>query len=245
MKKIEFFSSIPGVSETFPIIPSKEIMPRWVADCRENYKTKLPLMHNVRSPHTYRCPGIFDILKEGYYVTLPWDVTIETRGDSDNFKWIVPSSELSELMGDTPLVLSHTAAGANMPKRQGEMNGLIKLNTPWQFKMPKGMKLLMLPLSYSETLEFEHVPGILDPGYSTDISLMIRWYKPSGSYTIKAGTPIAHLIPLTDQKLGFECRDANAWDNLWIQKKKFLNNFSYVVQRNKIKDAYNRHWSNK
>ena len=242
MKKIEFFSTIQGVAGAFPIIPAKDYMPKWVPDCRDNYKQKLAMLNGTRSTHTYRCPGIFDILRTGYYVTLPWDLTIETRGDGQNFKWIVPDSELAELMAPIPLVLAHSAAGANLPNPPGSMQGLVKINTPWNVKLPKGVKLMMLPLSYTDVFEYAHVPGILDPGFSTELSLMLRWFKLSGTYTIKAGTPLCHLIPITDENLELECRDANDWDRLWVQKKRYLNNMSFFVLRNKIKEAYNKHW---
>jgi len=91
MKKIEFFSYVQGAADTFPIIHARNKMPTWVDQARQHYKvTAARLKDHGRFPHLYRCPGIFEILGEGYYVTMPWDVIIETKGDPWNFKWTIP-----------------------------------------------------------------------------------------------------------------------------------------------------------
>jgi hypothetical protein len=105
-----------------------------------------------------------------------------------------------------------------------------------------GLKFLILPVSYSDSFEFEHVPGILDPGLSSEINLQLRWYVTNGVHTIKAGTPVAQIIPLSEKTYQMVCRNATAWDNLWVTKRRFLNNFSFSVQRKKLKDAYEAHF---
>jgi hypothetical protein len=243
MKKIEFFSYVQGVADTFPVIHARNKMPTWVDQVRQHYKvTAARLKDHGRFPHLYRCPGIFEILGEGYYVTMPWDVIIETKGDPWNFKWTIPSEELSELMGGIPLVVPHKEASELMPTPPGAMATIIKISTPWHIKAPPGLKFLVLPVSYPDTFEFEHVPGILDPGVSSEINLQIRWYVTNGIHTLKAGTPVAQIIPLSEKTYEMICRDATSWDNLWVTKRRFLNNFSFSVQRKKLKDAYETHF---
>jgi hypothetical protein len=36
--KIEFFSTVPGVSSVYPVIPAKNYMPNWVEKTKEHYK---------------------------------------------------------------------------------------------------------------------------------------------------------------------------------------------------------------
>jgi hypothetical protein len=243
MKKIEFFSYVQGVADTFPVIHARNKMPTWVDQVRQHYKvTAARLKDHGRFPHLYRCPGIFEILGEGYYVTMPWDVIIETKGDPWNFKWTIPSEELSELMGGIPLVVPHKEASELMPTPTGSLSTIIKISTPWHIKAPPGLKFLVLPVSYPDTFEFEHVPGILDPGVSSEINLQIRWYVTNGIHTLKAGTPIAQIIPLSEKTYEMICRDATSWDNLWVTKRRFLNNFSFSVQRKKLKEAYESHF---
>ena len=243
MKKIEFFSYVQGLADTFPVIPARNKMPQWVSQVRQDYKVSAArLRDNGRFPHLYRCPGIFEIMAEGYYITMPWDVMIETNGDLDNFKWTVPSEELSDLMGGIPPITPQQAAAALMPIPPGAMSTIIKISTPWHLVAPPGIKFLILPVSYPDTFEFEHVPGILDPGLSSEINFQILWYVTNGKHIIKAGTPMAQIIPLSEKTYDMVCRDATTWDNLWVTKRRFFNNFSFAVQRKKLKDAYEAHF---
>jgi hypothetical protein len=244
MKKIEFFSSIAGIADTFPVVPAKKQLPAWVDVCRQHYKVAVKQADMERFPHLQRCPGIFEILGEGFLVPMPWDVLIETRGDPQNFKWTVPDEEISSLMNipGVSIINSHAEAASFLPTPPGAMETIIKISSPWHVTAPPGVRFLVLPLSYSDTFEFEHVPGILDPGISSEINFQLRWYVLNGKYKIKAGTPMAHVIPLSERAYDMVCRDANAWDKLWIEKRKFLINFSFNVQRNKIKEAYNKHF---
>jgi len=242
--KIEFFSTVPGVSSVYPVIPAKNYMPNWVEKTKEHYKDFIKHNQTSRQVHIYRCPGIFDILRTGFYVTMPWDVLIETRGDPWDFKWTVPSAELSELMYPHPLVASHKELARMLPTPPGAMTTVIKLATPWQIKAPKGIKFMVLPLSYSDAWQYEHVPGILDPSDSSEVNFQVWWYETNGPYTIKAGTPIAHLIPITEEDYELVVRDANELDKLWVTKRKYLNNISFMHLRNKLKKAYWSHWNN-
>jgi hypothetical protein len=244
-KKIEFFSTIAGLADLFPIVYARNNLPNWVDACRQNYKVAAAKNGgNARFPHTYRCPGIFEILGEGFLVTMPWDVTIETNGDPWNFKWTLPDDELTSLMNvpGVPLINSHAEAASMLPVPPGAMPTIIKIVTPWHVVAPAGVKFLVLPLSYSETFEFEHVPGILDPGLSSEINFLLRWYVLNGVHKIKAGTPIAHIIPISEKSYELICRDATAWDKLWVEKRKFLINFSFTVQRKRLKDAFKAHF---
>lgn len=241
MKKIEFFSSIDGVADVFPIIPAEDKLPDWVNACRQDFKVKA-MQSNNRFLHTYRCPGIHEILTTGYLVTMPWDVIIETNGDPWNFKWTVPDVELATLMGDTPIIVPHNETAVHLPVPPNALSSIIKLATPWHIKTPNNIKLLVLPLSYTNTFEYQHVPGILEPALSTEINIMLRWFVKNGTVKIKAGTPVAHLIPLSDEKFNLECRDANAWDKLWIQKRRYLQNLSFSVNRLKLREAYKAHF---
>lgn len=244
MKKIEFFTTIPGLASACPITPARSYAPSWAHAMREDYKRQSKGRID-RINHTYRCPGIFDLLRTGYLISMPWDIIIETNGDPWNFKWTVPDGTLSELMNEVPLVQSHSEAAKMLPTPPGAMSTIIKLNTPWHLKAPKDLKFLILPLSYTDEFAYEHVPGVLDPALSVEINLLLRWYKTDGVFKIKAGTPLAHIIPLSGEQYELVCRDADTWDKLWLQKRKFLNNFSFVLRKNKIIEGYNDHYYGK
>ena len=101
----------------------------------------------------------------------------------------------------------------------------------------------MLPLPYPDTFEFESAIGLLDPSISSEINIQGYWNLQNQSHTIKAGTPLCQIIPVTEQSLKLVVRDMNYKDELWIKKKKYLNYFSFILNRQKVKEAYVRHFN--
>jgi hypothetical protein len=242
MKKIEFFSTIDGMTDLSPIIEAKDYRPAWVAKCREDYVDFKERTEGLRGVHAYRCPAMFEIMQEGFLLTAPWDIIIETEpGKMWDFKWTVPDAELANLM-DVPLVVSHKEAAQHIPVPKGALNTIVKIATPWHVVVPDNLKLLVLPLSYDDNVEYYSVPGLFDPGHSSEINVQLRWFNNNGRITIKTGTPLAHVIPLSEHKFELVVRDANERDKLWLKKRKLFHNYSFAPIRNKIKELYIKHW---
>lgn len=245
MKKIEFFSSIDGLADLNPVILAKDHRPAWIAKCKEDYVDFKERTDGLRGTHTFRCPAIFEIMQEGYLLTAPWDVIIETEfGKAQDFKWTVPDAELATLM-DVPLVISHKEAARFIPVPKGALNTIVKIATPWHVVVPDNLKLLILPLSYDDNTEYQSVPGLFDPGHSSEINVQLRWFQLNGRTVIKAGTPLAHIIPLSEKKYKLVVRDASSWDKLWLKKRKLFHNYSFAPIRKKIKELYISHWKNR
>lgn len=245
MKKIEFFSRIPGLAESFPIVPAKEFMPNWASTARTDYIDSLK-QNSGRFSHIYQCPGIFDLMSQGFIIPMWHDVLIETNGDPKNFGWTIPTTDIVDLMDGMNLVeKQQSGLDGLLPTRPWGLQTIIKFNTPWQIIAPKGMKFIMIPLPYPDGYEFECTQGILDPGISSEINFQIWWNITKGKYMLKAGTPMCQLIPLTEDKYSFECRDMTANDELWVKKRKFLNGCTFKIKRNLVKDLYYKHFGKK
>jgi len=245
MKKIEFVSTVSGVSDLFPIKQSKDVLPKWVNSAKQNYSARKKAT-NGRLNHIYQCPGIFDVMNQGYVVPMWHDVIINTNGDPDAFSWTVPTNELVELVPDTGLIENQSNGIGNlMPSKPWSLNSLIKINTPWNVIAPRGVKLLILPVPYPDSFEFESSIGILDPGYSNEINLQMYYNVPQGDFTIKAGTPLAQIIPLSEQKFQLVCREMNSLDKLWIRKRKFFMSATFKIKRNRLKELYYEHFGAK
>lgn len=244
MEKIIFFNYIDGVAQTYPIIESKNQKFNWVKSARDSYVESLKKAEGERFDHIYQCPGIFEIMEKGYIVPMPWDVMVETNGDRYGFKWTLPSKELSEL-NTTPLIHGHMADGlaATLPKDPSALESIVKFNTSWHVVAPRGIKLLVLPIPYPDDFSFEMVPGILDPGYSTEINFQLKWKILNGKHIVKAGTPMCQIIPLTGKKLDLEVRTANDNDRRWLKVKKFLFGHNFTPKRNLWKEKYLKHFN--
>lgn len=237
MNNIEFFSMIDGVAETFPIKPAQEVIPKWVYNAKADY-----MKSDKKDMHIFKCPGIFDMFMTGYVLTNWVDVEIKTN--DVGFSVTIPDPTIQEMLGkDIIQSQVHDGVSKFLPKKPWSVKSILKINTPWHVVVPKNVKLLMIPLPYPDTFEFESCTGILDPSISSEINVQGYWNIPNGSHVLKAGTPLCQLIPITEQSLNLIVRDKNKHDEWWLTKRKYLNYFSFIMNRQKLKEAYVRHFN--
>jgi len=241
MRTIEFFSTVDGLADACPIIPAKDYTAKWMAAARQDYIEELK-MQTGKWSHIYQCPGIFDLFNHGYIIPMWHDVSIKTNGNATGFSYLMPTDSLEKIIPSNPVGKHIDGLDKFIPSRPWSLNNVIKLNTPWNVIAPKGIKFLLIPISYPDSFEFEAAPGILDPGYSSEINLQIHWNILNGEYVLKAGTPMAHLIPLSEENFNMVCRTMNEHDKKWIHKRTFFNHFTFKLKRNLIKEVYYKHF---
>lgn len=241
-KKIIFFSEVPGLDEAVPIIPARKQKYKWAELSKQDYLERLKINNESdKFQHLYRCPGIFEIMQEGYIVPMWHDLNITTNGDKKTFEWEVPGEALQDFM-ESPIVGAHTINTKNLPYPKSSLECIIKLNTPWNIIAPKNLRLLILPITYPDTTDFTATPGILDPGYSNEVNIQLYWHKLNGKSFIKAGTPMMQIIPLSEKKYDLVCRYKTELDELWLKKKKFMQNFTFWYKKHISKKTYQEHF---
>jgi len=245
MNQIIFFSKVPGLADVAPIINARDYRPAWAVAARNGYKEMIKNSEIKDFGHIYQCPGIFDLLNQGFIVPMWHDLILETNGDKKTFRYQYPSDFLQDSMENTPIVHQHDELATVIPYPDNAMNIVVKFNTPWNVVAPKNLKFLILPLSYPDTYDFASVPGVLDPSVSTEINIQLFWYATNKRVYLKAGTPMMQIIPLTEKKYEMICRDKTKFDELWLLKKKFLQNFSWSFKRNIHKVSYENHYHKK
>lgn len=237
MNKIHFFSTVAGLAETFPIKPAKDVVPKWAFVARQDYlKNK-----EKKEMHIFKCPGIFDTFSTGFIVHAWHDLELET--DGLKFRLTIPDNKLNELL-EKDTIQEQTWNGPVtkfIPKPPWAVKSILKLNTPWHVLAPKGVKFLMIPLPYPDEFQFQSCIGVLDPGVSSELNVQGYWNdQRPGKHLIKAGTPLAQVIPITEKTYEHEVRDMTVQDKLWIDKRKYLNFFGFILNRAKVKEAYER-----
>jgi hypothetical protein len=247
-RKITFFTTVPGVEDVYPIIRASEYKPGWISHARESYfkRKEEAESKGERFNHVYRCPGIFDIMNQGFIMTLPWDVQVETNGDGESFGWSIPSSDLSNIL-KSKVVDGHMAhlIADPIPKKIGALKSLVKFNSPWHVVAPPGVKLLIVPIPYPDEQIFEHATGILDPGYSTELNPQGYWRLLQGKHTLKAGTPVMQIIPLSEEEFNLEVKSADEKEIEWTKKRSYFFNLSFVFKRSLMKAQYFKHFFGK
>tara|TARA_X000000368_G_C22983714_1_gene691120 strand:+ start:225 stop:974 length:750 start_codon:yes stop_codon:yes gene_type:complete len=241
--EIIFFHNEPSITDLFPIVESKELKLNWPNKLRQDLKnrvkkdTELDMYYN----HVSRCPGIFDLFKYGYVVSLHKDIMIRPRGHG--FEWETVKQE--HLPNHFSIQVQDKDTGTNLiPKPPWASDFIIKINTGWHVVVPKGLKFIMLPIAYPDSFEFTSTIGILDPSIATDINFQMFWNEKEDTI-IKAGTPLGQLIPLSDKTFKMIQRNMNKKDLYWISKLKSAYNtgfWNYTI-RKKVVDMYNKYWN--
>jgi hypothetical protein len=245
--KIEFVSRIKGVAEMFPILEASQYKRKWVNTAMANYKENRQEMQ--KQTHVVRCPGIFSLLKRGYIITSWCDVSITTKKGQEGFDWKLPMKADHEGMYDVPPIDAQLDDLAKwIPKRDGQIKTLVKINSPLNVIAPKGVKFLILPVPYPDQFDFECATGILDPAESIELNVQLNWHKEDGEVIIKAGTPLAYLIPLYDSEREVEIinRDATEKELEFVKKVNNAHALTFSPSRSryrqKIKNMYAKYF---
>lgn len=233
---ITFFSSLPGVAETYPILPAGQIKYDWLPIANKRYKEWVASDPNRNHTHVRRCPAIFEIAREGYVVRLPWD--IEVSFESGKLEWEVPDKGL---LTNGPNIDGILFCEPQQNPPHADDRTVIKLPSSWHVITPPDVKLLFLPIPYPDNYIFESTAGILDPGQVTQVNPQVYWNVRKKTL-LKAGTPLMQIIPLTNKKLKLEVREANEADISWInfQRFAFCHTFNVHNKANIIRRLYGK-----
>ena len=240
--KIDFFSKIPGVAETFPIIPTSKFKPKWVEACKNDF---IRNKGSKQPSHLQLCPGIFEVYKYGYVVPMWHDVTIKTFRDREDFEAGTPSKHLNEMYNGEVVGTHPYEITKWLPKRPYSKHAFVKLNTPWHVIAPPGVKFLVIPIPYADNYDYESAIGILDPSVSTEVNIQAYWNVNEGERKIFAGTPMMQLVPISEKSFDLDVRDATEHDKIWLDKRTYIYIFGYKVDKAKMKEAYLKHFGGK
>ena len=215
---IEFISMIEGVEETMPIIPAHMHKYRWLKRAAQDFSKRGSLVSKhqpsvFHSPmniqHTARCPGIIQLKNKGFIVRNHQDIHLKFSGDDDQYEWMTPLNQTAMSDGVCEDQITHHFKSNlyeffdNWPKDTMKSN--LKINLPWQVRVPKGYELLMIDPFYKDDFRFTVCPGIFDHNLGiARINVPTWFHMTSGETLIKAGTPIAQLIPIKKEEIDYK-----------------------------------------
>ena len=189
--KITFKSFIPNIE--FSLEKNKPINFAWFQKAYQDYKKNFKSM----DMHTVRCPGINSIIKTGWIQKTYQDITITTNGDQTDFTWESEidqkNTEYGDVIGD--YVHYHPPAQLDKFRRMDEntLKTIVKIQSPWVVYVPKGYRLLSMPVAYSDINAFTAATGLLSEGIES-LNVQLYWHNLNGETFIKKGTPICQYI---------------------------------------------------
>jgi hypothetical protein len=208
--KIQFISLIEGIEETMPVIPASEQKYGWVkragALTKELNKSQIGTKHHS----TLKCPAIFQFRNNGFIVRLPFDIKIKINSELDyewhhqhqTPGWLSNTGVMKEFVTHHDIDLMYNFM-SSWP--QDTMKIILKLNLPWALRIPKGFDVLMIDAFYKDDNRFTVCPGIFESELGIgNLTVPVMWHSTKGEFLIKAGTPIAQLVPIKKETVSHQ-----------------------------------------
>lgn len=237
--RVEFYSYFRGLETAYPLLPASEMSIEWRPDSAKRVKEISKNYKIDNHVGTLRCSGITQMTQIGWIMTAWHDFVVRTNGDGTTIHWSVPSKAIVNALGGAePLTLfyPHQYAdleGAQLPPQT--VKSLLKVHTPWRFRISRGWGLMMLPLQYTTEARFTAAVGIVNQRHADQLNPVLFWHVMKGETLIKAGTPLCQLVPIplaspdavirsiTNKELAFERLYALAYRGTWSRNRKALN----------------------
>ena len=233
MKNFEFYSLDESIAYSYPIKRITELEMPWVKLSQKHFAETKKDFSQQNHVASHMCSGIRGVMENGWVITMPNDIYIETNG-TENITWATP--DVSKKLNFFPPELFGNYV--NLPP--STLKTIIKIDTTWRFKAPDGWGLLMLPIQYISENRFTSTMGIIDPKICNSINPVLFWHTINGNEMIKAGTPLCQLIPIkldkfdnefnaiirnsTEKERQFESVYINTKRNTWVTDRKLLIN---------------------
>lgn len=209
-KRIEFISNVVGLSEVVPPYPARKNFPSWFNQISSSIDPhNSQLINDKRYSTVKRCPGIVDYISAGYVLPLWTDLIV--RYDSGKGEL---ACEASAPWTNIQVHQSKQFDNTSLKSLIEPYKNIIKLESPWRVKLPKGFSSLMVePFYYDSSLVFTVIPGVVDHDSFFVANVFIKWnLYGKGEYYLKKGTPLCKIIPFQRIDLHSEIRDATEQD---------------------------------
>ena len=246
--KVEFRYLIPNMNAIMPIIPTRAYKHEWARRARAELVDMMhtnPNLFKEKFAHITKCVGIRSIMQRGWIVRSWMDIVIETADNGKDVKWFSPIDQ-SEYLPRRDAVSFHSPEQLsdfydNWPDDALRM--LVKINTPWAVKVPRGYSMLLIPVAYADESRFTVMSGLIESDLpAAPLNVQMRWHVKEGKELIKAGTPLAQLILVKNEEVDVKqvYRDDN--DMTFGYHLVYNNRFSRLYAD--IKRAAKNDWPN-
>jgi hypothetical protein len=189
---LDCFTSDNCVYTHTPIVRASKAFPDWwkTLDRHEPHFEHTPEnpFHLVEEKNARDCYAIIELYKRGVIIENWCDISFRTENGGFNY-WY--SSGLP------PQAHEKKQINYAFPNHHQ-----IKLVSPWVFRETTGVKFLWLGAEWSlDKLEIKVLPGVINFDIISDINVNLMFPVRDGIFTINAGLPLVHLVPLSDKNL--------------------------------------------
>lgn len=142
-----------------------------------------------------RCQGTYDYISMGFIIPLWTDVTIRPNSSGKLFDVKLAGMEGFQGFEYAGFTAESSESCPITGQRKIPTGQFPKLVSPWRFKTPRGVSLMVLPILHNPDPRYTIVPGIVHTDYYNQIHVVLNILTDK-EFTIPAGTPIQHMIPI-------------------------------------------------
>lgn len=204
----------PAVHEYFPIVPARKFIPEYWKALPKSY-VKINKDTNLAFPAgTLKvCEGFNRLYAHGFIIPMWSEFILQTQDTGqftyqfsvNNYTWAdqLISEHDRQQMGPAFDHLIHT-----------------KLVSPWMLYDKSGIKWHWTTPFWNQLTHLSnmHIPQALvefNINHSTEINVF--WPRATAKYNIKAGTPMTHLMPLTEHEVELKTQLVSHTE--WVKRK--------------------------
>jgi len=161
------------------------------------------------------CSGISLQNKIGWLVRSWTDMEIQLDHNTGLINVHFPSKEM-ENMGFNPVGFFPSHLFTNFVKvPDGTFPTLLKINTPWRFKCPKGWGIMHSPLHYHNQTDYYSSTGILDPRHINELNPVMFINTKKDKFLIRHGDPLFQITPICLTQPDYVCRPMSEKESGW------------------------------
>lgn len=199
-KNIKFTLVFENVADIFYPKPASECIPDWYKK-QTSYSDnkKITFLSGRVNSTIKKCIPIFDSITSGYIIFCPFDIQITKKENGYEFIWsqrflddFFKTDPVTNL--HDPILFHDSSQLLDYPKLQN-YGAIPKFISPWSIQTPKGYSILITQPMHRESV-FTILDGIVDTDtYKSPVNFPFVFNDPNWEGIIKAGTPIAQIIP--------------------------------------------------
>jgi hypothetical protein len=221
--KLEVYAPVQQLVDLFPPVVMKDAYPDWYA--------RMP--KGKDSENVSHCMGLKDLYNQGLMLPLwtDYEIDFSPRGVTD-IRWASDNNDTST----GAIHELHRQAPGAFP---GYTN--VKFNSPWWFWCSEPVQWLWSQPAWNQPdpQKFTVVPGVVEYKHQNNTHINTLWQLGRANRTekLRAGDPMVHIIPLTDQPWELEIGVMSPE----IFTKKFARwNYSFNLQYQRLRSHFQK-----
>ena len=230
---IDCYTTHKNVFDALPIKPAVNFLPKWwrqIPNAVEVNDAELSLSYPVST--LKNCVGVNGLFNKGFIIPMWSDCVLrigsnKTQGFSYKF-----ADGCSSIGFHPPFMFNESPVVQNAQH--------LKFHSPWHIVCDEEVQFLYLEptWAYETQKPFQVLPAVIDykHQHGSDVNVVATRALDDYQISINAGTPLVHIVPLTERKVVIKnhCVLEKDLEHIIAKQKplKFLHNYRFFKKAN-------------